>query len=428
MNIFLFIVLITGDDSAVLKYFDSQGNALNQPDKNRNFIAFFTYQSYKLYFRSTEHPYFTNLSLFEDPCESRIDGLFNSAKGVYNFCENKLEFVYMNSYYTMNTVKDNNNLEILPLSNAPSKFKEKVYNDQNSTSDSLDLINEPSEAYHLNPILEKNSFKIKIFVFNSEERAKRLGKDIVVNTDTIFEYINSIFRESNIPLTVEIAGILNFNHENISNGSKSLLESFKDLIEPTRFSHFNFKKPLARSDLTLLIFEKKDKPYLKEHLKVHGMTYMGGSSRLDSSYSTVITSEEDTEYFIAKKIAHEIGHSLNAKHTSDESIMEKTTCKDCTQSKRLFSEASKEEIMKFLTKNSKIFSKKWEKKYIDDDLLKNKKEANEYASERRKHTFQDIVKTRLHNRKPSFLAEGPNPFFILFLYSVLLLLVFYYWK
>lgn len=427
MKIILFIFCVLAEQTASLKYFDNQGSEIDYPLESRNFIAFFIHNGQKLYLRSSEHPYFTNLHVFEDPCENRINGLFNSAKGIYNACTKRLEFTHMNSYYNMDTTKQTSNLDILPLVAAPSKFKEKVYTDLDSHSDSLEIGTNLPEVYQLNP--EDVSYRMRVFIFNNTNRVNRLGKEIIKDTNEIFEQVNLIFSESKIPLTIEISGILNFtNEENLVKENKSLLESFKDLIESTRFSRFNYKKPLGRSDLTILIYEKKNKIYLSGNLIVHGMTYIGGSSRLDSSYSSVITSFDDSQYFVAKKLAHEIGHSLGALHTKDETIMEKTTCKDCKEKKRVFSEVSKNQIMRFLNRNSRIFNRKFQKKYQDDEILKTKIDATGYALERRKHTFHDIVKTRLHNRKPNSSIDGPNPFFILFLYSLLLLLVFYYWK
>lgn len=426
MNLLMLISYVFGEQTASLKYFDSQGNEIAYPLENRNFIAFFVHKSLKLYLRSSEHQYFTHLHVFEDPCETRISGLFNSAKGIYNSCSKKLEFVYMNSFYSMDTSSKENNIEVLPLIAAPTRLKEKIFNERDSQSDSLEIGNKTTGTDNFD---ENGLYRMKVFVFNSENRVKRLGKDILNNTNQLFDQVNKIFSQSKIPLTIEVSGILNFsNEENLIKEQKPILETFKDLIEPTRFSRINYKKPMGRADLTLLIYEKRNKTYLNGNLTVHGMTYMGGSSRLDSSYSTVITSPNDSKYFIAKKLAHEIGHSLNALHTLDESIMEKTTCLKCEDQTRLFSEQSKNQIIKFLNRNSRVFNKKFQKKHQDDEILKTKIDATEYAVERRKHSFYDIVKTRLHNRKPNTAIDGPNPFFILFLYSLLLVLVFYYWK
>lgn len=427
------ILNVLCSETAVLKYFDSQGIQVKKPELTRNFITVFNYGSTKLYLRSSDHPYFSNLRVFEDPCENRIEGIFNSATGYYNTCTKKLEFMFRDSYYNVNTEKDNNNLEILSINNSPQRFKEKANKEHSSESNPFADISNDKNEFNM-PVLTpgKSPFVMKIFVFNNLKRVERFGKDIITNTKNLFEKVNLIFTESNVPIQIELSGILNFEDEKEIDASKSLLEYFKGLIEPTRFSRFNLKRPLAKCDLTILITEtdsiKRSKISYGDDLIMHGMTYMGGSARLDASYSVVLTSEKDSDYFTAKKIAHEIGHSLNASHTNDESIMEKTTCKNCNESKRLFSEASKDQIVKFITLHYKIFNRKRQIKYKDDVILKTKNEAVAYAEERRKHKFIDIVKSRLRNMPPSLIGDGPNPYLVLFLYSLLLLLVFYYWK
>jgi len=313
--------------------------------------------------------------------------------------------------------------------------------DKNKTQDILNFPN--SEKNMKNMALENQGidkkdasdkdYLIRIFIFNDAARVKQLGLDINKNTMGIFKDIEGLYKKTIIQPVLN--GILNLTEKiQVKN---NMLESFKDFIDPLRFSPFNLKTPLYKSDLIILLSGDA----LSDGTSVYqGMSFYGGSNRLDSSYSVVSTSSmpdhsktgelvPNSDYFIAKKVAHEIAHSLGVIHDKFKGyLMEPSTCKDCNELKREFSKQSIDQMSEFVLYNKKIFAKKPVYKYSSSHTIKSLTDASEYASERRKHSFMDIVKTRLKGQIPIRVEMNTYLSVCFFIYGVVIYLIIRYYK
>lgn len=402
-----------------VKFINEYGNPITTSSENPNFIIIVNLNDSKIFLNASNHIYSSSIDMFQDPCLFKITGIFSKAMGTFNSCKNELKFVNNKKFYNIKTTKNNDAYFIDPIAYLDNN---KYPNDFNIEIASNGLNNKVKN--------DTIPYKIDIFIFNNSKRVKKYGELINNNTVDIFKEVKSIFKESGLLIEPKLLGILNIKDDiNFIDNKSDSLSIFKEIFEPIRFSPYNFDTPLSNSDLILLLNQIDNTVINKElHKIVHGMTFFGGSNRLDASYSVVFTSEVDSIYFIAKKIAHEIGHSLGARHEDQISIMEKTTCKDCENEKRYFSDNSKNQINLFIEKNRNFFSIKKYKKYKEDAVLKTLNEAEEYANERRKHTFKEIIKNRLNDRIPIGVDSDASILLTLFLYTTVIILVIIYWK
>ncbi|KAM0679927.1 hypothetical protein GINT2_001868 [Glugoides intestinalis] len=408
-----FIIFILGAFTHLsARFFNEDGIEIKSPEEHTNFMVIVNTEKMKIFLNGANHHYDSMLNIFQDPCYYRLDGVFSKAAGHFDICSKSMEFFHHGKQYN---IKLNSPLD--DRENNGVKRRNDRY-----------VIKEPFET--LLALENKDvPYRIGIFIFNDFGRVLRHGKEINRNTVEIFKKVKQIFSESGLKVEPILEGVLNIRDEiDFIAAEKGALETFKDNIEPIRFSPLNLENPLAKADLVLLIAEPKF-PIRPEKTKIiHGMTFYGGSSRLDTSYSVVFASQNDSDYFIAKKIAHEIGHSLGASHNLEGTLMEKVTCKNCENDKRQFNKSSKMQIEWFLAKHKKVFGAKNDMKYHDDQILKSTEEALKYAEERRRHGLIDIVKTRLRGRLP--MSDESNYYSILtiFLYALTVLLILLYWK
>jgi hypothetical protein len=395
-----------------VKFINEDGKELKNQDLKSHFIIIVTMNGFKIFLSASSHEYHSKIEMFQSPCNYKLTGIFGKSAGIYNSCTNELKFVYHEKLYN---IKIKN--KIAELIEAIPHYRIKDF----------ELLNKELPIENIESDLP---YKIEVFIFNDSRRAKQLGNSINDNTNEIFEDVKMIFKESKLLIEPKLAGIININENiNFIDDIDGPLLAFKNNVEPIRFSPFNLDTPLSNSDLVLLISQFEEKFVTKEMNKIiHGMSFFGGSTRLDSSYSTVFTSKSDSVYFIAKKIAHEIGHSLGASHDIEGSIMEMSTCEECNERKRYFSESSRNQIDTFIRDNSDFFTSKRNIKYEDDQVLKNKEEANEYARERRKHTFGEIVKNRLNGKAPLAIDSETSLVLTLLLYTGVMVIVLIYWK
>lgn len=419
----------------------------------------------KIFLKATNHEYSTSLNLFEDPCIYKLTGIFRKASGQLNICNGEIEFEYLNERYKMGIEKKKGSYDVkyfdlntksFDISNKTNVLDNKIslnnkivdYNEvvgkldaSNSNKIVAEIISSgenigTTKHEEITAYFNTVPYKIDVFIFNNETRIERLSNLINKNTNEIFRSVRQIFQESGMKIEPRLAGILNMRETLSVNEKSDPLLNFKNTIEPLRFSPFNLYTPLSDADLIILLSEQNQSDY------IHGMTYYGGSSRLDSSYSVVFTSPEDSVYFISKKIAHEIGHSLGATHDdlndqnnkhgsmlhSNDSIMESVSCANCKDKKRFFSDFSKNQIYTFIKNNLRLFNKVNTMRISEDQILRSKEEAIEYADERRKHPLENIIKSRLNGRIP---LDGGSEFVIFLMmifYSVAVLILLFYWK
>lgn len=312
------------------------------------------------------------------------------------------------------------------------EVKNKTYDIPNLANNGKNINNMALESIDKKDAFNKD-YLIRIFIFNDAARVRQLGLDINKNTIGIFKNIEDLYKKTIIQPVLN--GILNLTEKiQVKN---NMLESFKDFIDPLRFSPFNLKTPLYKSDLIVLLSGDA----LSDGSSVYqGMSFYGGANRLDSSYSVVSTSSmpdhsktgepvPNSDYFIAKKVAHEIAHTLGVVHDKSKGyLMEPSTCKDCSGLKREFSKQSIDQMSEFVLYNKKIFAKKPVYKYSSNDTIKTLTDASEYASERRKHSFMDIVKTRLKGQIPMRVEMNTYLSVCFFIYGVVIYLMIRYLK
>ncbi|ELA42170.1 uncharacterized protein VICG_00813 [Vittaforma corneae ATCC 50505] len=408
-----------------VKFINENGNEIVKPENNTNFIIVITNNGSKIFLNASNHPYSSAISMFQDPCHYKITGIFSKALGFYNSCSNELEFLYRDKSYKIKIDGQKSTAIIRPKTFLGSSFHFSSY-------EPTPLDGELSEVglNQANFDLKNESLnKIDIFIFNDSKRVEEHGALVNGNTIDIFNNVKSIFSESELSIEPRLVGILNIKDKiDFINNENGPLLAFKENIEPIRFSPFNLQTALSKSDLVMLISQNSYGVNDTGNKIIHGMTFFGGSTRLDSSYSVVFASASDSNYFIAKKIAHEVGHSLGATHHGAGSIMETTTCQTCENEKRLFDEFSRDQINAFVNRNTKIFKIKDYTKYKENQILKSKKEAIEYAEERRKHTFIDIVRSRLKGKAPLGIESETSIILTVLLYTLVVIVIIFYWK
>lgn len=416
MQLLIFFYILVVHAQIKVSFITEDGATLVNPKWHPNFIVSVVMNGGRIFLRATNHPYTSPLTLIDNLCRYRLNGIFGRARGFYDFCSDDLQFIYREKIYKINVSNGKSTVEkISPM----EQIKELLQNRNDNQIDTM-----------IDSVDSSLPYKMDVFIFNDFRRLERHMDVINKNTMEIFDGVKSIFKDSGLPINLRMAGTLGIrdriNFENDENGP---LLGFKNVIEPTRFSPFNLSMPLSSSDLIILLTET-DTPTteIRGNKIVHGLSFFGGSTRLDASYSVVFTSPSDSNYFISKKISHEIGHSLGATHHNINSIMEATTCRTCENEERLFSVFSRNQISTFLEKNSKFFISKSHQKYEDDEILKNEKEAIEYADERRKHRFLDIVKNRLKDHIPIEFETEISIFLTVLLYVIAIAVVIFYWK
>lgn len=404
--IFIWLFKLVLANSAV-KFFNDSGIQIRRPSDLSNFVALLPINRRKLFLNANNHEYITDINFFEDPCYYKLEGIFDRSLGYFDVCENYMQFFHRKNLYSLK-IKPDDAIENSQAYSQPEYLSRTIYN-------------------YFKP--QNLPYKIDVFILNDSNRTLTQGNSVNKETLQIFEKVRDIFKDSGMDIEPRISGILNLRSKiDYGKNREDALHAFKALIEPTRFSPFNLTLPLAKSDLVVLLAQLEGPGNPESDKVVHGISFYGGAARLDSSYSVVFTKKSDSQYFIAKKIAHEIGHSLGAVHGTMKSIMEKSTCEKCDDEKRIFDTKSKEQINKFIRINQKIFTTKETRKYSEHQTLKSLKEAEEYAEERRKHGLLEIIKNRLQGKIPVTLDSESTMIVSLLFYTFVVIALLLYWK
>ncbi|KAI5150842.1 hypothetical protein ENBRE01_1747 [Enteropsectra breve] len=359
------------------KYFSHAGNELHNrenlelekiaPDSVRNYNLFkiiATSDKEPLVFRAYNHPYHSRVNISEDFCFYRIRN--NAKYKGFNICSETLL----------------------------------KHGEEEDTGE---------ESF-----AEEAPFTLNVFVFNDFFRANHYKEKISSETRDIFKIVNRIFRESGAKISVNVTGSLSIiNKRPFADGGDPIY-GFRRLADTIRFNPYNNKTPLANADLVILLKERKieikkeiseaedEESESETQINYHGSSFWGGASSLASSYAVVSAAFTESRYFIAKKIAHEIGHSLGVRHDKEKGhLMESRTCKHCADAHRVFSQESLEAMEMFLKKHRALFEKNSQSKVNTlDGPIRDKMAARRYINSKRRHTYQDIVNKRLQGREP----------------------------
>lgn len=365
-----------------VRFLGQDGLKMENPGDHSTFTVIAAEGARRVVLRATNHRYFSDIEVFADPCIYHLRGVFSRSFGVLDLCEQKIEFVWDESQYNINY--KNRHVDYRKpfradfdksVRHMPFREAQKYYQAMGTTTSSR-AVNSP--------------YKIDIFIFNDLKRVSRFKQAINKNTIEIMKMVEQIYGDT--PVQPVLRGILNMK-EHLEVKS-NILESFKSMVEPLRFSPFNLRTSLSKSDLIIMI--SGDTSHFHQ-----GMSYYGGASRLDTSYAVVHAPDKDSDYYVAKKLSHEIAHSLGVLHDRNTGfLMEERTCKKCSDDQRRFSQDSIFQMTRFLRAHQKVFSNNPVLRYKDEEALKTAEDAREFASERRKHSFLEIVKNRLGGRAP----------------------------
>lgn len=398
----LVLVLVANalNNTLTMRFITSLDDFQDNPTKVNDFGILIYEMTNRIYLRAKRHNYHTSVEMFSDPCVYDLYGFYLKGKGSLNTCTKEVNFVLDNNNYKIN---------YKPL-NDFSKESELEYTKEKVSYSRTSLYPEVNKP-------DKKLFKIGIFIINGRKRSEKLGTNIVNNSIEIFKEMKKIYE--NTLISPILMGILNLKTDLIR--KKSILEDFKNFVVDMRFSPYNLESNMNKSDLVVYIDEVDNLE------NKYGMTYYGGSSRLDTSYSVVLTTPKDSDYYIAKKLAHEVAHSLGVHHDSKTGyLMEETTCYDCNDLLRVFSNESINEMNTFIIKNKRVYQKSYKRNFVKEEVIYSLDDAMEYVNERRKHNFEDIVNNKLNGRRPIYDSSTSNSFSIaLLIYGVVLTVCVY---
>lgn len=298
---------------------------------------------------------------------------------------------------------------------------------------------------------QNKKYTLRLFVINDLRRTNFFNRRINKVTKKLISMVNRIFTESGATITIRLMGILNLK-EVLALGEDPLSDLRME-IEPVRYDPMNSDTGLSRADFILFLNDRtedgeeernqqnkdatgasheegtniKIRPLTDnetdsastqtaQFAKHHGLTYFGGANGLNRSYSIVYAGVREDKYFVAKKMAHELGHALGSTHDRETgSLMEAVTCASCGNAHRIFSDKSLEQMTKFVEQYREIFSTEEQPKQ-PLELVTSVEEAVKYVKKMRRHSFNMIVEGRL---------DGKTPGAIVFNYYLMLSMAFY---
>ncbi|KAL6121977.1 hypothetical protein NUSPORA_01031 [Nucleospora cyclopteri] len=332
--------------------------------------------------------------------------------GNYDVCNRRLEYIINETKYVYEL-----NGSRYRYTTFPSKY---ITEEDNTKSTDENLISD-----------NFNNFTFKLFLVNDIDRYKLHKKEILKINESILKKVNNILKLNKVNMQIELVGQLNlidnkyeetmfqtefiyddfYSFQSLKNPiiksskkkkSKDLIElndksklliDFRNAFEPIRIDPDNKRTEMANSHLIMLI---KEQSYLK--LNHQGMTFFKGANQLNSCYSVVFANEN--EEFTAKKILHEILHSIGVPHdeNSDGYLMNKIykpgNSANETDKSILLSEESKKSINDFLMNKVLI------NKFDINKVIESSNDAQNLLKQLRKNTFKEIVETRLGGKAP----------------------------
>lgn len=376
-----------------LRYLDSNGLDIPDVASHGRFAILVETDGAHLVLGASSHPYRTALRLSADPCIYTVEHQ-HRAVGTFDLCARVLRYTLNGRVFEIAHTGRGYLMESRP---------------QSAGAISRGLV--PGKENGIARLAE--GYRINVFVFNDAQRTSYLNKNINRETEELFGMVDQIYRESKAGIKINLAGILNMR-DDVEMGP-DVLGDFKALVEPMRYDPQNLDTPLSASDL--VIFLTASRSPAGEGKVYHGMSYFGGSNGLNKSYSVVFTGQADPRYFVAKKIAHEIAHSLGVHHDEDKGfLMESSTCSSCENEKRLMSKSSVDQMNRFIKAYESIFEVRPPADDSDQEPITSSNSAYSYIKKRRRHSFSDIVSKRLNGKTPETTS---------FTYYLAISLVFY---
>lgn len=157
-------------------------------------------------------------------------------------------------------------------------------------------------------------------------------------------------------LSLGFAKVTNTLHADEDQGMESTdsLKRFADVFEKIKSNWKNKDSSLARSNLIIMYSTKKDTK------NIEGMTFIGGACSSNDAFSIIKLKPSDSTFYHGKVTAHEILHSLNARHDKDQVngfLMEQQGCTTCMEDDRKISRYTIDQVTKFIDKqDAKCFA------------------------------------------------------------------------
>lgn len=389
-----------------MRYLDTNGFDIPNVFALSHFNILLATGESTLMLRASNHPYHTALAMFTDPCNYSIE-LGAATIGNFDICARILRYT-----------ADSRNYEIRHMGNG---YKIQVRNGP------IELVKEyagtdaSSQKHDPSPVLKKSRpYRINVFIFNDIRRAGYYGSNINKETFELLDIVDNMYKESNASIRINLAGVLNLRDELAA--VPDVLAHFREAVEPIKYDSANLGTPLSSCDLALLLTDRGSNGQL------HGMSYFGGSNGLNRSYGVVFTGMAESQYFIAKKIAHEIAHTLGVHHDGAKGhLMEASTCDSCEEAPRLFSKESISKMNQFIEEYKSIFEDH-EPEADDGKVITSVDDAQAFVKSRRRHSFSDIINMRLGGRPPETVSFTYYLIISIVFYTISIFIAIYYLK
>lgn len=238
-------------------------------------------------------------------------------------------------------------VETYPLDKVLVKFNDNFKSEIYTTTQSLSSDNRIIEnRIH---IKNKRIIKIRLALINEYDRYIKLKNHAYIETLHLFKVARKIINSlnfDNFSLDIVKTSIVNRSKSNL------LIDNQKDPLSTLNANITKLKdinSYLYNSDLIVLLTDNKTN-------EKEGMSYLNGLGDVDTKYIIINYNPDDTLFYKAKVLVHEILHTLGSTHDLENKgyLMEKRFLNKKDLKIKL-SRKSKKEIEKFVEKNKGYF-------------------------------------------------------------------------